>query len=884
MLNIEVKMHHSLFKKITTVFLFSLLFLALSVGTVSADNGNYRIDFGTTFFPMSATGWNDVLDTQSNNTTTVYSLVDSTGDSSSATLQITNGFGATFACNGNNNGTTSSTEYPANATRDSFFVGNCSVDDTSATLVFGGLQDGATYDFTFYASRMAGDSTNRTADYTIGGTTVSLNATNNVNGVVNINGVSPTSGTITVQINKNASASFGYIGVIEVVGNNLIPDNIDPVANAGTDQAITLPTSSTTLNGSASDDDGTIASYAWSEITPGGATIESPSSATTVVSDLSYGTHTFRLTVTDDVGGVDSDDIDVVVSEQNLPGCFPKSITIVGSSTAAGSGTTTIDNSWVNLYLDYLQVLDASNSITNLAVAGLNTYNALPTGTVSPGRPSVDPTRNITAAIATAPDAIIVNLPTNDAGNGYALSETQANFTTIANEAIEAEIPIWFTTSQPRDLDAAGRTNLISLRDWILDALGPNVFDFWSVIANPDGTINGDYAFGDGIHLNDLGHRKLYSRVSGSEFLTQVCDANAPIISSLASDPDTTAVDITWNTNEEASTQVEYGLTASYGSTTTLADTLPRVTSHSVELTGLDDCTTYHYRVLSKDWNYNSAASSDQMFTTDCIPEPSPSPSPVPTPSPSLEPSPEPSPIPTPSPSPSPSVIPSPSPSASPLTEQPQQSSSSFSAPAPAQPPGCSDQRPSSAPSLFQGVTSGTSVALYFTPVSPRSYYAVSYGTSNNAEGFGYELQNNSDGVISAQVHDLLPNATYYFKVRGGNGCQPGDWSEVLAVRTGSNNQVVRTTTLSSSAVPSENSQTVLPSQQKPDDVESDDVAESETTLSSPSSSAQPLESATQKTEASDNENQPSDTSSDVEKPNLLQRIISFFKKLFRLN
>jgi hypothetical protein len=70
---------------------------------------------------------------------------------------------------------------------------------------------------------------------------------------------------------------------------------------------------------------------------------------------------------------------------------------------------------------------------------------------------------------------------------------------------------------------------------------------------------------------------------------------------------------ITWTTNEAVTSQVEYGLTEEWGSSTTL-ETL--VTSHSVKLTRLKADTTYHYRVMSKDATDNEAVSLDQTFTT----------------------------------------------------------------------------------------------------------------------------------------------------------------------------------------------------------------------------------------------------------------------------
>jgi outer membrane lipoprotein-sorting protein len=76
---------------------------------------------------------------------------------------------------------------------------------------------------------------------------------------------------------------------------------------------------------------------------------------------------------------------------------------------------------------------------------------------------------------------------------------------------------------------------------------------------------------------------------------------------------ETSAV-ITWTTNQPATSQVEYGLTTSYGSTTTLDEDL--VTSHSVSLSDLDAGTTYHYRVKSKYASENERTSGDHTFVT----------------------------------------------------------------------------------------------------------------------------------------------------------------------------------------------------------------------------------------------------------------------------
>jgi hypothetical protein len=91
-------------------------------------------------------------------------------------------------------------------------------------------------------------------------------------------------------------------------------------------------------------------------------------------------------------------------------------------------------------------------------------------------------------------------------------------------------------------------------------------------------------------------------------------DTTPPIISNVAAAITSSSVAITWNTNEAADSQVEYGTTTGYGSSTSLDSTL--VTSHSQTLSTLTPSTTYHYRVRSKDAAGNPAISGDFTFTT----------------------------------------------------------------------------------------------------------------------------------------------------------------------------------------------------------------------------------------------------------------------------
>src|SRR3989339_146280 len=98
-------------------------------------------------------------------------------------------------------------------------------------------------------------------------------------------------------------------------------------------------------------------------------------------------------------------------------------------------------------------------------------------------------------------------------------------------------------------------------------------------------------------------------------------DKITPIISNTSNSlgylTNTQTATITWTTNEASSTQVEYGFTNSYGSTTTETDTTTRVTSHTVEIP-LAPCQLYHLRVISKDQAINQATGDNFTIQTQC--------------------------------------------------------------------------------------------------------------------------------------------------------------------------------------------------------------------------------------------------------------------------
>ena len=101
------------------------------------------------------------------------------------------------------------------------------------------------------------------------------------------------------------------------------PTNHPPIANAGADQTITLPTNAITLDGSVStDSENNITSYAWTKISgPSSSNITNANNVQTQVTNLVQGVYQFELKVTDAGGLFSKDTLQITVNA--LSNTFP---------------------------------------------------------------------------------------------------------------------------------------------------------------------------------------------------------------------------------------------------------------------------------------------------------------------------------------------------------------------------------------------------------------------------------------------------------------------------------------------------------------------------------------------------------------------------------
>ena len=187
---------------------------------------------------------------------------------------------------------------------------------------------------------------------------------------------------LTVTDNAGATATDDVQVTVNPAGN------APPVANAGPDQTITLPTNSVSLTGSGTDAGGTIASYSWSKISgPTQYVMNNSNIANPAISNLVAGTFVFRLTVSDNQGATASDDMNIIVnsssSGKNVPGRIEaesynsmSGVLTEGTDDAAGG----LDVGWIDQgdWMDYnVNVTTAGTYTVNFRIATPNTTAAL---------------------------------------------------------------------------------------------------------------------------------------------------------------------------------------------------------------------------------------------------------------------------------------------------------------------------------------------------------------------------------------------------------------------------------------------------------------------------------------------------------------------------
>jgi Kelch motif/Galactose oxidase, central domain len=132
-----------------------------------------------------------------------------------------------------------------------------------------------------------------------------------------------TAGTYQFELKVTDNGGLFAKDTVQLIVDDPSKRNLPPVANAGTDQTIILPTSSVLLDGSSSSDpDNNIAGFEWTKITgPSTFNIIIPSTVQTPVTHLVEGSYQFELKVTDDGGLFSRDTMKVIVNTARDSNC-----------------------------------------------------------------------------------------------------------------------------------------------------------------------------------------------------------------------------------------------------------------------------------------------------------------------------------------------------------------------------------------------------------------------------------------------------------------------------------------------------------------------------------------------------------------------------------
>ncbi|HUS00759.1 MAG TPA: PKD domain-containing protein [Chitinophagaceae bacterium] len=144
--------------------------------------------------------------------------------------------------------------------------------------------------------------------------------------------------------------------------------NKPPIANAGKDLAITLPTDSVVLDGLASyDPDGKIVSYLWKQVSgPSTAVINNSQISITNAGNFTVGIYSFELKVTDDGGLASTASVSIEVKSQPIrvvAKAGPDQVLKLPTNTAVLDGSMSNDPSGTPLNFLWRQISGTKVSI-----------------------------------------------------------------------------------------------------------------------------------------------------------------------------------------------------------------------------------------------------------------------------------------------------------------------------------------------------------------------------------------------------------------------------------------------------------------------------------------------------------------------------------------
>lgn len=320
------------------------------------------------------------------------------------------------------------------------------------------------------------------------------------------------------------------------------------------------------------------------------------------VSGVTAGSHSYFARAYDDGGGVATSlPVTVTVTaagDTQLTGVDIGSVGVPGSTTTTG-GVVTVQGSGTDIWgtSDAFQFayreMSGDGSVTERVTQQQFTDVWAKAGVMV--RESLD---------ANSRHALVAMTP----GNGVAFQTRTTTGGTTSHVPSSGEPPYWLRLTRAGTLITA-----YTSADGVT----------WSSVGSSEVIMGATAYVGLAVtsHNNAVLGTAVFDNVSISAGGTT--DTTPPVISDVASrDVNQNGATVSWMTNEPATSQVDYGTSVSYGSSTALNTSLD--TAHTQVIAGLAANTTYHYRVRSSDAAGNSTSSGDLTFATPTTPDSQP--------------------------------------------------------------------------------------------------------------------------------------------------------------------------------------------------------------------------------------------------------------------
>ncbi len=410
-----------------------------------------------------------------------------------------------------------------------------------------------------------------------------------------------TPGVIPVSIGSIIAAdpSANAVPLSGSYGSVTVPDSVAPTVT------ITSPTSSgsytatstpLTVAGTASDNVG-VTQVTWTNNRGGSGAATGTSSWSVSGIALLSGSNIVTVTARDTAGNTGTATLTVTYNPSDTT---PPTVTIT-SPTSSGSYTTTSTS------LTIAGTASDNVGVTQVTWTNNRGGSGAATGTSSWSVPGIALLSGSNIVTVTARDAA-GNTGTATLTVTYNPSDTTPPTVTITSPTSSGS---YTATSTPLTIAGTASDNVgVTQVTWTNNRGGSGAAtgtSSWSVSG---------IALLSGSNLVTVTARDAAGNSASSTITVtyQMSDTTPPVISAVLVRLSSTTATVSWDTDEPASSQVEYGSTTAYGSATEVDSNL--VTSHAQILTNLTPKADYHFRVKSSDSAGNLAVSPDYAFKT----------------------------------------------------------------------------------------------------------------------------------------------------------------------------------------------------------------------------------------------------------------------------